>query len=124
MWAYNSPHELYHYGILGQKWGVRRYQNEDGSLTPAGEKRYNEQNSTKARNRSNKRKWTKKKAQALIAAGAISTIGLSAAVIGYAAADYIDFGLDTNSHEFARFAGVGKGYAPTKKFVSATYTIK
>lgn len=36
------PNELYHHGILGQKWGVRRYQNPDGSLTPAGEKRYNE----------------------------------------------------------------------------------
>jgi hypothetical protein len=32
--------ELYHHGILGQKWGVRRYQNEDGSYTPAGRKRY------------------------------------------------------------------------------------
>ena len=32
--------ELYHYGITGQKWGVRRYQYADGSLTPAGKKRY------------------------------------------------------------------------------------
>lgn len=31
---------LMHYGILGQKWGIRRYQNEDGSLTEAGKKRY------------------------------------------------------------------------------------
>ena len=32
--------ELYHHGIKGQKWGVRRFQNADGSLKPAGEKRY------------------------------------------------------------------------------------
>lgn len=30
---------LEHHGILGQKWGVRRFQNKDGSLTPAGKKK-------------------------------------------------------------------------------------
>lgn len=31
---------LYHWGIKGMKWGVRRYQNKNGTLTPAGKKRY------------------------------------------------------------------------------------
>lgn len=34
-----STNELYHHGIKGQKWGVRRYQNPDGTLTEAGRKR-------------------------------------------------------------------------------------
>lgn len=38
MWAYNN--ELCHYGKLHMKWGVRRYQNKDGTLTMAGKKRY------------------------------------------------------------------------------------
>ena len=37
-----SDGELYHWGVKGMKWGVRRYQNKDGSLTPAGKKRYRE----------------------------------------------------------------------------------
>lgn len=35
--------ELYHHGVRGQKWGVRRYQNADGSYTAAGRKRYAKQ---------------------------------------------------------------------------------
>lgn len=32
--------ELYHHGIKGQKWGIRKYQNEDGTLTAEGKARY------------------------------------------------------------------------------------
>lgn len=35
----NDDTVLVHYGIKGMKWGVRRYQNKDGSLTPAGKRR-------------------------------------------------------------------------------------
>ena len=38
--------ELYHWGIKGMKWGVRRYQNADGSLTAAGRKRYSNPDGT------------------------------------------------------------------------------
>lgn len=41
---------LAHHGILGQKWGIRRYQNEDGSLTPEGYKHYQKKDT----------KWAKK----------------------------------------------------------------
>ena len=40
-----------HHGIKGQRWGIRRYQNEDGSLTPAGEKRYSGKNGDEKRRR-------------------------------------------------------------------------
>ena len=36
----NNSDELYHHGIKGQKWGVRRYQNSDGTLTSKGKNRY------------------------------------------------------------------------------------
>lgn len=37
-----NDEELMHYGIKGQKWGIRRFQKKDGSLTPAGKKRYDD----------------------------------------------------------------------------------
>ena len=40
---YSTPprsDEIWHHGIKGMRWGVRRWQNEDGSVTPAGERRY------------------------------------------------------------------------------------
>lgn len=45
-WSCTRTGELYHHGIKGQRWGVRRFQNKDGSLTPAGKERYYVDNDT------------------------------------------------------------------------------
>lgn len=47
--------ELYHHGIKGQKWGLRRFQNKDGSLKPAGEGRYDDGLSRRQRNKAAKK---------------------------------------------------------------------
>ena len=49
-----STNVLIHYGILGQKWGVRRYQNEDGTLTPAGRARLEKKDEKWAKKNSDK----------------------------------------------------------------------
>lgn len=87
MWSYNYtyPNELYHHGIKGQKWGIRRYQNKDGSLTAAGRKRYSEDsNSNKSDDtKPKKKKWSKKKKVAVTAA---------AFVAAYATYKFVDSG--------------------------------
>lgn len=57
----NTNNELTHWGIKGMRWGVRRYQNDDGSLTNAGKKRYaSEMQFLKEKERSLKKRQTAK----------------------------------------------------------------
>lgn len=61
-----TQNELAHYGILGQKWGIRRFQNPDGTLTEAGKKRYGTvENLEAGRTKRQAEKYAKKKAEAV-----------------------------------------------------------
>ena len=60
---YIYSEELYHHGILGQKWGVRRFQNKDGSLTSSGRKRRGLSGTIKQIKKNYKRKKTLEKAR-------------------------------------------------------------
>ena len=77
MWEYNYNYsnELYHYGIRGMKWGVRRYQNKDGSYTNAGKKRRSADPET-----IQKRKDTAKKVA--IGLAAVGTVAAATALYG------------------------------------------
>ena len=70
--------ELYHHGIKGQRWGVRRFQNKDGSLTPRGRKRYSDDSGDKKKDTEDEKKGlTDKQKKAIIAGAAVVGTGLA-----------------------------------------------
>lgn len=70
--VFTYTNELYHHGIKGQKWGVRRYQNTNGRLTNAGKKRYSDGNDNSKKSSKSKMSTAKKVAigAAVVAAAA------------------------------------------------------
>lgn len=57
--------ELYHHGIKGMHWGVRRYQNEDGTLTAAGKRRNRAEDRAARKSAKEQRMWNAKNASQL-----------------------------------------------------------
>ena len=58
-WICTRQNELTHHGIKGMKWGIRRFQNKDGSLTPAGRRRYDDGINDKQYGKADVKKQTK-----------------------------------------------------------------
>lgn len=89
MWNYNHnpyyPPEdipIEHHGIKGMKWGVRRYQNKDGSLTPAGKKRQEKLDKKEAKKELNKL------SKGLSRSGQAGTLATMASVTKFGSKDY------------------------------------
>lgn len=76
----NEVYEDYleHYGILGMKWGIRRYQNADGTLTTAGKKRYKNDTPEQIERSERRKAKVKKAAKRVAAVGAAGAAGVLA----------------------------------------------
>lgn len=66
---------LYHHGVKGQKWGIRRYQNPDGTWTDAGKKRYGDSDGDSTGSSNKASSSTKKKVAIGVATGAAIVAG-------------------------------------------------
>ena len=78
-----NPDELYHHGVKGQRWGVRRYQNADGTLTAAGKRHYNTTNNELSVNdyKRYEKKVNTSAANKSVAIGSIGMIAAAGAVV-------------------------------------------
>ena len=95
---------LEHHGIKGMKWGVRRYQNADGTLTAAGKKRYDDVGNSDNKQSSNTHMKTAVTAGAVVAGAALATYGT------YKLSNYIKTEAGKKSYE------AGKKYAEEQFF--------
>lgn len=107
-WVENGD-ELEHFGIKGMKWGIRRYQNPDGTLTEAGKKRYGTAENLQATKQKRKETAIKVvKTSAKVAAGAAATaLAVAGANAGIKLASDIAFKVAVNDINNGRAVSIG-----------------
>lgn len=110
--------ELYHHGILGQRWGIRRFQDKTGRLTKAGKERYENKDSTNNVDNADEKNPSSinKKKKAAIIVGSVAAASALAAIGGYAL--YKSGKLDPKIEELktiGELALISKGINPNRK---------
>lgn len=91
---------LMHHGIKGMHWGIRRFQNEDGSLTPAGKERYSETSDSKQFNKTCEKALNDKKMMRDFQDAVKSNSALLEAATDFVKADYNS--VDKTKSEFLK----------------------